>query len=166
SRQPKLIVWVDVGLNLGNLCGSIADWRHEAEVFTAVAARAQDSNVAGTARWSAIQARLAQGDVASLLDLARRITIDNPRAAQADDAIAIVRSLTSVAPAQPIALTGDERLQRALSLLRDGDPQNAFEELTALNENAVSAPLRPAVRLNRGLALARVRRYEESNKIL
>ncbi len=166
SRAPKLIVWLDAGLNLGNLYAAIADWRHAGDVYGAAGERAQDSNVGGNARWSALESRLAQGDVASVLDLARQITINNPRAAQAEDAIAVVRSLTSIAPSQPIALTGDERLQRGLALLRDGDPQNAFEELSALNEELVSAPLRPAVRLNRGLALQRLRRYEESNRVL
>ncbi|MEK6375746.1 MAG: lytic transglycosylase domain-containing protein [Acidobacteriota bacterium] len=166
ARTPKFVVWLDSGLNLGNLYSAIADWRHAGDTYAGVAARVQDSNVGGNARWSAIESRLAAGDVAATLYLARQLAIKNPRAPQADDAIAVIRSLTSVTPAQPIALTGDERLERALALLRDSDPQNAFEELTALNDASVSAALRPAVRLNRGIALGRLRRYEEANKIL
>jgi len=166
ARMPKFVVWLDTGLNLGNLYSAIADWRHAGDTYASIAARAQDSNVGGNARWSAIESRLAAGDVAATLQLARQLAVKNPRAPQAEDAIAIVRTLTSVAPGQPIALTGDERLERALALLRDSDPGNAFEELTALNEGSVSAALRPAVRLNRGIALGRLRRYEEANKIL
>jgi soluble lytic murein transglycosylase-like protein len=160
SRKPRLIVWVDAGLNLGNLYTAISDWRHAAEVFSAVGERAADPTVGGHARWSAIESRFAQGDVASLLETARDIVINNPRSAQAEDAIAMLRSLSAM------ALTGDERLTRALALMRDSDPQNAFEELTALDESSVSAALRPAVRLNRGIALSRLRRYEEANKVL
>jgi soluble lytic murein transglycosylase-like protein len=166
ARTPKFVVWLDAGLNLGNLYSAIADWRHAGDTYAGIAARAQDSNVGGNARWSAIESRFASGDVAETLHLARLLAIKNPRAPQAADAIAVIRSLTSVSPGQPIALTGDERLERALALLRDSDPANAFEELTALNDASVSAALRPAVRLNRGIALARLRRYDEANKIL
>src|SRR5262249_23649960 len=68
--------------------------------------------------------------------------------------------------AQPLILTGDERLARARALMRDSDPQNAFEELTALDEGPVSGALRPGVRLNRGIALSRLRRYDEGDKVL
>jgi len=166
SRTPKLLAWVDAGLNLANLYAGGADWRHAAEVFTRIGARATDPNVGATARWSAIESRFAEGDVAAVLQLARQTAIDNPRAAQADDAIALIRSLTATPESQPIVLTGDERLTRALALLRDADPQNAYEELGALNEASVSAELRPAVRLNRGIALSRLSRFEDSNKQL
>lgn len=166
ARTPKFVVWQDTGLNLGNLYSAIADWRHAGDTYAGIAARAQDSNVGGNARWSAIESRFAAGDVGATLYLARQMVIKSPRAPQAEDAMGIIRSLTSVAPGQPIALTGDERLERALALLRDSDPANAFEELTALNDASVSAALRPAVRLNRGIALGRLRRYDEANKIL
>jgi soluble lytic murein transglycosylase-like protein len=166
SRTPKLITWVDAGLNLANLYASVADWRHAADVRAAIGARATDPNVGATARWSAIESRFAEGDVAAVLHLARRVTVDQPRSPQVDEAIAVIRSLTATPESQPIALTGDERLARALALLRDADPANAFEELSMLNEASVSAALRPAVQLNRGIALSRMRRFEDANKIL
>jgi soluble lytic murein transglycosylase-like protein len=166
SRQPKLIVWLDAGLNLGNLYAAIPDWRHAAEIFSTIADRANDPNVAGQARWSALESRFAQGDVASVLQLSRDVIVNDPRAPQAVDAIAILRSLSSITPGQSLALTGDERLTRALALIRDSDPQNAFEELSALKEDSVSAALRPAVHLNLGIALSRLRRYDEANKSL
>ena len=165
ARTPKLIVWVDAGLNLGNLYAAIADWRHAGDTYARVGELAQDSNVGGNARWSAIESRFVQGDIASLLEIARQIAVNNPRAPQAASAIAVIRSLTA-APVQPIALRGDERLTRALALLRDADPQNAFEELSALDEKDVSAALRPAVPLNRGIALGHLRRFDEANKVL
>ena len=148
---------IDAGLNLGNLYASFADWRSAGDIFAAIAERAPDPNVGAQARWSAVESRFYRGDVAAALADARALIVNNPKAKQADDAIALVRALTALAAGQPLALTGDERLTRALALLRDSDPQNAFEELTALDEESVSAPLRPAVRLNRGIALSRLR---------
>ena len=161
-----MIAWVDAGLSLATLYGAIADWHHAAGTFTRVADRAADPNVGGHARWKAVEARFAEGDLASMLDTARALVVNNPKSNEAEDAIAVVRSLNSLTPGQPLLLTGDERLTRGLALLRDSDPQNAFEELTALNEASVSPALRPAVRLNRGIALSRLRRYDESNKAL
>src|SRR5436190_206402 len=166
ARKPRMIAWVDTGLNLAALYAAIADWHHAADTFDGVGTRAADPNVGSHARWSAIEARFAEGDIASTLEIARALIINNPKADHADDAIAVVRSLNSLPPGQPLLLTGDERLTRSLALLRDSDPQNAFEELTALNEDSVSGALRPAVRLNRGIALSRLRRYDESNKVL
>src|SRR5262249_8712077 len=74
-RKPKLIVWLDAGINLGNLYSAISDWRHAAETFGAVGDRATDPNVSGNARWSAIESRFAEGDVASLLETAREIVV-------------------------------------------------------------------------------------------
>ena len=166
ARKPKMIAWIDAGLNLGNLYASFADWRSAGDIFAAIAERAPDPNVGAQARWSAVESRFYRGDVAAALADARALIVNNPKAKQADDAVALVRALTALAAGQPLALTGDERLTRALALLRDSDPQNAFEELTALNEESVSAPLRPAVRLNRGIALSRLRRYDDANKVL
>jgi soluble lytic murein transglycosylase-like protein len=166
AHEPRMIAWVDAGLNLGGLYAAIADWHHAADTFDGVGSRAADPNVGSHARWSAIEARFAEGDIASTLEIARALIINNPKADHADDAIALVRSLTSLTPGQPLLLTGDERLTRALALLRDSDPQNAFEELTALKEDSVSGALRPAVRLNRGIALSRLRRYDEASKVL
>lgn len=166
QRSPKLITWLDAGLNLAHLYAGAGDWQQAGTVYAGVGARASDSNVAATARWSAIESRFAEGDVAAVLELARQITVTNPKAEQADDAIAVIRALTSAPEPQPIALSGDERLARALSLLRDEDPQSALDELTALNAETVSVSLRPAVQLNRGIALSRLGRFEDSNKTL
>src|SRR3954453_15251991 len=87
SRHPALVVFPDAGLNLGGLYAAIADWRHAAEVYNDVATRADDSNVAATARWSAIDAEMARGNIAAVLYAARNIAIRNPRSPQAVHAL-------------------------------------------------------------------------------
>jgi len=165
-RHPAFVVQTDAGLNLGGLYATIADWRHAAQVFDDVAAQADNSAIAASARWSAIDAAFARGDIASVLNDARNIAIRNPRAAQAPHAIALVRAITGVAKDAPVKLSDAERLTRAVSFLRDGDPQNALDELTALETSGVPADLRLPVALNRGLALNQLHRFEESNKVL
>lgn len=165
-RHPAFVVQTDAGLNLGGLYASIADWRHAARVFDDVAAQADNSAIAASARWSAIDSSFARGDIASVLYDARNIAIRNPRAAQAPHAIELVRAITGVAKDAPVKLSDAERLTRAVSLLRDGDPQNALDELTALDTSGVPADLRLPVALNRGLALSQLHRFEESNKVL
>src|SRR5258706_246594 len=164
--HPAFVVQTDAGLNLGGLYAAIADWRHAARVFDDVAGQADNSAIAASARWSAIDSSFARGDIASVLYDARSIAIRNPRAAQAPHAIELVRAITGVARDAPVKLSDAERLTRAVSLLRDGDPQNALDELTALDTSVVPADLRLPVELNRGLALNQLHRFEESNKIL
>jgi soluble lytic murein transglycosylase len=161
-RRPAFVVQTDAGLNLGTLYATIADWRHAATVYGDVAERADNSAIAASARWSAIESSFARGDIASALYDARSIAIRNPRATQAPHAIELVRALTGVAKDAPIKLTDAERLTRAVSFLRDGDPQNALDELNALD----SAEFRLPIQLNRGLALNQLHRFEESNKLL
>jgi soluble lytic murein transglycosylase-like protein len=165
-RHPVFVVQTDAGLNLGALYASIADWRHAARVFDDVAAQADNSAIAASARWSAIDSSFAHGDLASVLDDARSIAVRNPRTAQAPHAIELVRAITGVAKDAPVKLSAAERLTRAVSFLRDGDPQNALDELTALDASGVPSDLRLPVQLNRGLALNQLHRFEESNKLL
>jgi soluble lytic murein transglycosylase-like protein len=164
--HPAFVVQTDAGLNLGGLYASIADWRHAALVFDGVAERADNSAIAGSARWSAIDSSFARGDIASVLYDARNIAIRNPRTAQAPHAIELVRAITSVAKDAPIKMSDAERLTRAVSFLRDGDPQNALDELSGLDTSGVPADLRLPVALNRGLALNQLHRFEESNKVM
>ncbi|MGA8808660.1 MAG: lytic transglycosylase domain-containing protein [Thermoanaerobaculia bacterium] len=162
SRNPAFVHCADAGLNLGGLYAAIADWRHAEDAYDSVAAKADDSNVAATARWSAVDAHFAQGDIAAALYDARNIAIKNPRSPQAVHAIELTRAITG----DPIRFTAAERLERAVSFLRDGDPQNAFDELALLEANGVPADLRTPMLLNRGLALNQLRRFEDSNKVL
>src|SRR5437660_1960597 len=96
SRHPAFVHLADAGMNLGGLYAAIADWRHAADAYAGVAANADDSNIAATARWSAIDARFARGDIAGVLYDARNIAIKNPRSDQAVHAIELTRAITGV----------------------------------------------------------------------
>ncbi|HKO56919.1 MAG TPA: lytic transglycosylase domain-containing protein, partial [Thermoanaerobaculia bacterium] len=96
---------------------------------------------------------------------ARNIVIKSPRAEQAAQAIAVMRAFSGLADGAPLPLSPAERLERGLALLRDGDAQAAYDELTAL-EPVAPASMRMPIQLNRGLALSQLRRLEDSNKVL
>jgi len=162
SRHPAFVRFADASMTLGGLYAAIADWRHASDAYSSAAANANDSNVAASARWSAIDARFAHGDIAGVLYDARNIAIKNPRSDQAVHAIELTRAITG----DPVRFPAPERLERAVSFLRDGDAQNAFDELALLEANGVPADLRTPMLLNRGLALNQLRRFEDSNKVL
>src|ERR1019366_984483 len=85
---------------------------------------------------------------------------------QAPLAIEMARAIAGLPAEAPIKLTDAERLERAVSLMRDGDPQHAFDELDALQTAGPPPDLRSPVQLNRGLALNQLHRYDESSKVL
>jgi soluble lytic murein transglycosylase-like protein len=165
-QHPAFVLQTDTGLNLGALYAGITDWRHAAQLYSDVASRADNSAIAASASWSAIDSSFAQGDLGSVLYNARGIAIRNPRSAQAPHAIALIRALTGLAKDAPLKLSDDDRLTRAVCLLRDEDPQSALDELTALEAGGVAADLRPPLQLNRGLALNQLHRFDDSNKTL
>jgi soluble lytic murein transglycosylase-like protein len=166
SRPPHLVNWEDISLNLGNFYGEIGDWSNAIAVYRGIASRTDRSPVAAAARWQLINTGFASGDSKIVYDAAHDIVVKNPRAPQAADAIAILRSLQSLSETEPLELTDAERLQRAVSLMRDGDPKDALLELSALQASTPPPELRPPVQLNRGLTLNQLHRYEESNKLL
>ena len=154
SRTPRLVYWQEAGFNLGGLYASGGDFRHAADVHSQLSTRSDVSPIAANARWQTLVSRFAAGDIAAVLFTARHIVIKNPRSPQVNAAILIVRSLSGVGPSQAIPLTPAERLERGVSLMRDGDPQHALDELTALQTaGVVPSNLKQAVELNRGLAL-------------
>src|ERR1041385_6456495 len=165
SVNPTLVYWEDAGLNLGGLYRSVADWDRSADVYGAIAVRSETPSVTATARWNTIEDRFVRGDIDAVLYAARNIGIKSPRAAQAGDALNVVRSLAGLPKDSAIKLSPAERLERGVCLLRDGDPQNAFDELTAL-EPVTPPALRDPVALNRGLALFQLNRYEDAGKVL
>ena len=165
ASQPRLVHGTDAAFNLAGMHLDTGALRAAAAVYQGIAARTDNSAIAGTARWQEIEARFAAGDLAGVFDAARLIAIRNPRAPQAGSAIAVWRSLTATPYPKPLALTPAERLERAVSLMRDGDAKSALTELTALEPDAPPS-LRLPVTLNRGLALHHMRRFEESSKVL
>jgi soluble lytic murein transglycosylase-like protein/tetratricopeptide (TPR) repeat protein len=165
-RNPAFVLRPDATASLGALYKTAGDWTHAAAVFADIATHTTDSNVAATARWNTIESSFARGDVATMLYAARNIAIKNPRAPQAPLAIEMARAIAGLPADAPIKLTDGERLERAVSLMRDGDPQHAFEELDALQTAGPPPDLRAPVQLNRGLALNQLHRYDESSKVL
>ena len=164
-REPKMVHADAAGLELAALHARNGSWRSAAAIYDEVADRTVSPVSVGTGRWNSIETRFVAGDVGGLLRAARQLAVNAPRDANAADAIAIVRSLSGVDQSAPAPLTDVERLDRALALTRDGDPATALAELNALSPSAPSA-MRHAIDLNRGLALHRLRRFEESNKVL
>src|SRR6266852_5458367 len=132
SHPPHLVNWEDISLNLGNAYNDLGDWDNAMAVYRGIASRTDRSPVAAMARWQLINAGFAAGDPKVVYDAAHDIVVKNPRAPQAAGAIEILRALTSLSPRQPLELTDAERLQRAVSLMRDGDPKDALIELNAL----------------------------------
>jgi soluble lytic murein transglycosylase-like protein len=166
SRSPRLVYWSDAAFSLGGLYGAAGDWNHASAVYRVIASRSELSPVSANGRWQYLNTRFAAGDVTAVLNAAREIAVKNPRAPMAGDAISILRSLTALKPADPIKLTPGQRLERAVSLLRDGDPQNALAEMNTFDTTGAFADVRLPIQLNKGLALNQLRRYEESNKML
>ncbi|HEX2120863.1 MAG TPA: transglycosylase SLT domain-containing protein, partial [Thermoanaerobaculia bacterium] len=82
----------------------------------------------------------------------------------AEEAAGIVRALTGTDGKQPVSLTPLERMERIEALIAANDAQQALDELAVLERAAPNLKL--SVQLQRGLALHKLRRYEESNKVL
>ena len=165
QRDPRAVIDDDAGQRLAALVAETGDFARTARIDDALAARTEVPTIGATARWDAIESHFVGGDVAALLNAARATAIESPRAPQVADALAVARTISGVPENGTIPMTSDERLERGIALLRDGDPQSAYDELTALDPEA-PASLRDAVRLNRGLALSQLRRSDESNKLL
>jgi soluble lytic murein transglycosylase-like protein len=165
ARSPRLVQGTDAGFSLAGIHLHRGAPRAAAAVYQGIASRTDNAAIAGTARWQELEARFVTGELDALFDAARLIAVRSPRAPQAGDAIAVLRSLTAVPAPKPLALTPSERLERAVSLMRDGDSRSALNELTALEPDAPPA-LRLPIALNRGLAMHHLRRLEDSNKVL
>jgi soluble lytic murein transglycosylase-like protein len=165
QRDARAVIIDDAGQRLAAFVAETGDFAHAARIDDVLAARTDVSATAAAARWSAIESHFVGGDVAAILDAARATAIESPRAPQVADALAVARTISGVPENGTIPMSSAERLDRGIALLRDGDPQSAYDELTALDPEA-PASLRDAVRLNRGLALSQLRRYDESNKLL
>lgn len=166
QRKPKLIYREDVGFNTAALYAGRGALREASEVYGTLATEADDPNVEAAARWEYIQLKLAAGDPVAALHAARNIIIKNPKSAQAGDAAALVRALRGAPADSPIGLTLPEQVQRGSNLLRDGDPQSAIAELEDIDADSIVPTLSAEVRLTRGLALQRLRRFEDSEKAL
>lgn len=165
NRNPQMVVWPDAGTKLAALYADAGDFASAARVASSVASRSEDADVAARARWQAVQASFAAGDLSGALESARLIVIKTPGAAEAAPAIAFVRSVSGGSGNGAIPLTAGERLERAVGLMRDEDPQDALDELESLAPDA-PATLREPIALNRGLALFQLRRFDDAIRTL
>lgn len=163
-RKPRLAYSDDAAFHLGNLYANSGDWNHGAQVFVSLAQRSTNQAIIANARWRAVEARLASGDVPGALYSARNIVIHEPKSQHAEDAVALVRALTGRGPDEAVPLTPSERLDRAEALRNAGDAQKALDELARLEPQAPH--LRSSVQLQRGLALHQLRRFEDSTRVL
>ena len=164
-RKPRLAYADGAAFDLANLYSAAGDWRQSGDVYASVAARSDTPASLASARWNAVGARINDGDLAGALFAARNLAIHHPKSKETDDAIALVRALQGLPDGAPLSLSPEERLTRAKALIASNDPQNALEELNALAPVAPPA-LKDDVQLQRGVALHRLRRYEDSNKVL
>lgn len=164
-REPRMVRGAEAGFTLATLYEGSGELVRGAAVYGRLARReAAAPAVAAKARWGAARASLQAGDLSGAMFHARTILIDSPAAEEAKNARNLLRSLTGTPETAPLPFTPTERLDRATSLMEAGKAQDALLELEALDRSAPH--LRTQIRLERGLALHRLRRYEDSNKAL
>ncbi len=163
-REPRMVHASDAAFALAALYDEAGDFPHSADVYAATARRDKAPAVKARARWGAARARLRAGDVSAALFNARAILIESPASKEAKDARLLMYTLTGLPSTAPLPLTPSERLTRATALMNGGKPQDALDELSALERSAPQ--LRTTVQLQRGITLQRLRRYEDSNKVL
>ena len=163
SRKPRMAAADDVALNLAAMHAAAGAPQQAAELCAAMALRTDNPNMAANARSQEIAQRLVTGDVTGAVNAAKQIALRSPRAPQVGDAIAFLRSVWSLQPKDALHFTPEERLERAVCLMRDGDPGNALDEFNALAPSAPSS-IKEAVELNRGIALYQTRHFEDAIK--
>ncbi len=163
DRNPRMVYADDAALTLASMHAAAGAPHQAAEVCAAVAQRTGNPNLAANARWQEIGHRLVVGDVAGAVNAARQIVLMSPRAPQAADAIAFLRSVWSLTPKDALHFTPGERLERAVCLMRDGDPGNALDELNAVDRVA-PASIKEAIALNRGIALYETRHFDDATR--
>ena len=108
--------------------------------------------------------RFYSGDPAGAMYAARQILIESPKAVQARTAATVVRDLISAGPPTAIQFTATEQLARAKSLMETGDNDEAVPVLDTIHPS--SGFQAEQIALQKGIALSRLRKYEESNKVL
>ncbi|HWS72607.1 MAG TPA: lytic transglycosylase domain-containing protein, partial [Thermoanaerobaculia bacterium] len=164
AKNPTLVVWPDAAAKLANLYANAGDWPRAANTAVSVAVNGDTApDAAAVARWQAFESRLYDGDLSGALVAAREVVVKNPASPQAVTALAAIRSIEGLPADGAIQLTAEERLERAVSLLRDGNAGQALGELDALAPYAPKSLADP-IALNRGLALFAQKRYEDAIK--
>lgn len=141
-------------------------WERAANALGTLASKAGSPPVEGAAHMRLGEVSLYRADPAGILSSARAIVVESPKSLFAKDAEALLRSMHGVTPDSALPLTLNERVERARNLIRDGDPAAVLAELTAGDLASLPFGLGQEARLQRGIALHRLRRFDESNRVL
>jgi soluble lytic murein transglycosylase-like protein len=165
AKSPTLVVWPDAAAKLANLYADSGDWPRAASLAQSIASNAAVAPlpISAAARWQAFEWRLYNGDLSGALVAARELVVKAPGSPQATSALAAIRSIEGLPPDGEIRMTAEERLERAVSFLRDGNAQQALAELDALAPYAPKSLAEP-IALNRGLAFLQQRRFDDAIK--
>src|SRR5687767_1778395 len=164
-RGAALVHRPQVALDLGSLYGGPGDFVRAGNVFAKLGVEGEPDARANAMTGTIIE-RFHAGDPAGILFAARTLWIDAPESDQAEPAAALIRSLTELVPGSAIPLTFNERVRRAESLMRDGKPGEALEDLRVLELLARGATAPLQVRLLRGQAHHQLKQYAESDRVL
>lgn len=158
-RSPRMVFRADAGFNLAQLYDAAGDWQAAAEILAHLSVAAEDDTVAAAARIGYAKQRIRAGDPFASLSALRRVVIESPAAPQVAVASVAAGSLTGTNRLQLADLAPRDRLQRVEKLIAAGKPDVALRELEAISGDAPVEHLR----LARGRALNRLRRYEDSS---
>lgn len=165
TRKPRMVLGDAAALNLAAMHVNSGAPEQAARVCSEVALHTDNPNLAAAARWEEVRQRLVIGDLAGAVNAAKRIALNSPRSPQVADAIAFLRAVWSLTPKDALHFTPAERMERAVCLMRDGDPGNALDEFNALDRVA-PASLKEPIALNRGITLYQTRHFEDAIKAL
>lgn len=165
-REPRLIYWPEAALELSELYEARGAFGESARVLRHGANRASNPLLASRARSKLIETAFYSGNSALMFLAAKDIVVGSPRTPGVSAAATLMRSMMGLDRSQAIVLSVPDRVVRAETLRRDGAPLIALEEITGIEAAAFPSPWRERIALAKGMALASLRRYEESNRHL
>lgn len=165
-RAPRLVYWPEAALELSDLYEQRGSFRQSPPVLRNGSDRASNPLLASRMRAKLIESSFYSGDPAAMFLAAKNILVGSPRSPEASSAANLMRSMIGIDRTRAIELSVADRVVRAETLRRDGAPGNALEEISSINETSFPSPWRERIGLAKGMALASLRRYEESNKHL
>ncbi len=165
-RKPALIYRDDVAFNLAALYVSSGRYREASDVYGVLATKGGSPSVEAAARTEFIESKFYMNDPGGMILAARKLLVENPGEAPSAQGSAILRGFAGEQSASPPPLTATERLRRAENLLRDKNPVAAASELKMLGRVPLPSSLSNEARMYEGIALTRLSRYADSDRVL
>ena len=165
-REPRLIYWPEAALELSELYETRGAFRESTRVLLHGSNRASNPLLASRTRAKLIETAFYSGDPATMFLAAKNILVGSPRTPEVSVAANLMRSMIGLDRSKAIVLSVADRVVRAETLRRDGAPLNALEEISGIDAAGYPSPWRERIALAKGMALAGLRRYEESNRHL